>query len=275
MQLITETPTPHAAHVACWYCEDAHWIIDPSKVIGDKDRLMPCPACKWVDTHRMRILSQANDWTEAMARQTFERYDRSAPEVEDGYAAAHGFADAVILAWGKRRNVSAVNMPHDAPWAVTLYGPFGTGKTHLAAAIANAAVVPTLYCNAQNLWAYLGCIPNPDPAESYEGRIMAVMQVPLLLLDEIGGSISESGGAGAGVSEAAWGKRHRIMEFRYSRRMPTVLLDQRHPRFWGDPAVASRVTEDGNETIPHGQDDYRAKLQRTSNELSQLTMSHE
>jgi hypothetical protein len=212
----------------------------------------------------MQIVSLANDWTDGMRRMTFDQYDKSQPEVELGFDAAERFAEAVILAWGKRRNVSAIHMPHDAPWALTLYGAVGTGKTHLAAAVANAVGehgVPILYCYAGNLWPYLGCVVNPDPNESYEGRIMAVMQVPLLILDEIGGSIREGGDAG-GVTAASWDRRHRLIEFRYHRRLPTVFLDQRHPRFWNDPALSSRIAQDGNDTIPHGVEDYRNRGQR-------------
>lgn len=257
--------------VACWYCQDAHFVLNPDDPIGAR-RPIECPVCNWVNEHRMQIVSLANDWTKGMDLYTFAEYDKTEPEVADGYDAAVAFADAVILAWGKRRS-AVVTMPHDAPWALTLFGTFGTGKTHLGAAIANAvrpSGVQSLYCDAKNLWPYLGCIQNPSKDESYEGRLMAVMQVPLLILDEAGGSVRQDGDA-SGVSEASWDRRRRLIAFRYSRRLPTVFLDQRHPRFWNDPASADRIVQDGNEIVPHGEVSYRNKQQREADALAAQT----
>ncbi len=103
-------------------------------------------------------------------------------------------------------------------WLI-LTGGYGCGKTHLAAAIANARIEagePVLFVTAPDLLDHLRAAFNPAVAqsESYDARFREVRDTPLLILDDLGIE-----------SPTPWAveKLYQILNHRYNARLPTVI----------------------------------------------------
>jgi DNA replication protein DnaC len=97
-------------------------------------------------------------------------------------------------------------------------GPYGCGKTHLAAAIANAQIEKgrrVLFVTAPDLLDHLrSSFGMNDEEESFSARFEEVRSVPLLVLDDLGIE-----------SPTAWAteKLYQVLNHRYNTRLPTVI----------------------------------------------------
>lgn len=97
-----------------------------------------------------------------------------------------------------------------------LQGGYGCGKTHLAAAIANATVergVPTLYLTVPDLLDWLRASYRDEQVD-FETRFGEIREVSLLVLDDFGTQ-----------SATPWAqeKLFQILNYRYVNRLPTVV----------------------------------------------------
>lgn len=136
---------------------------------------------------------------------------------------------------------------------LTLFGAYGVGKTHLAAAIANEvlgrreqvhfAVVPDLL---DHLRATFG----PQSTVGYDERFEQVRTVPLLILDDLGAE-----------SATAWAreKLYQLLNYRYNYRLATVLTTNVKPEAL-DPRIYSRLCDPAcGSTISIVASDYRQR----------------
>lgn len=141
-------------------------------------------------------------------------------------------------------------------------GGFGSGKTHLAAAIANFAVgvgLPTIFITVPDLLDTLRYSFSGSD-ESFEERFEEIRQAPLLILDDFGTQ-----------NATAWAqeKLFQILNHRYANRLPLVVttnlsLDQIEGRVrsrLSDPQLVTRLRI----TAP----DYR----RPTDDTTQNTLS--
>lgn len=102
-------------------------------------------------------------------------------------------------------------------WLV-LTGGYGSGKTHLAAAIANARRAMgdhnVLFIVVSDLLDHLRATYAPDSHVSYDTRLDQVRNAPLLILDDLGTH-----------SATPWAqeKLYQIFNYRYNARLPTVI----------------------------------------------------
>jgi len=123
-----------------------------------------------------------------------------------------------------------------------LHGPYGCGKTHLAAAIANFAVsmgVPTLFLTVPDLLDTLR-FSYSDPSATFEQRFEEVRRVRLLVLDDFGTQ---------NATPWAQEKLFQIVNYRYINRLPLVVttnlaLAEIEPRIRSrlqDPRLVERV----------------------------------
>ena len=128
----------------------------------------------------------------------------------------------------------------------TLQGASGTGKTHLAAAIANRCMqrgTPAFFAQVPDLLDHLRASFSPESELSYDLLFEQVKEVSLLVLDDLGAHTS-----------TAWAeeKLFQVLNHRYVNNTPTVIttnlaLDQMDPRLQSrltDPR-ASRVMDLG------------------------------
>ncbi len=126
------------------------------------------------------------------------------------------------LAPEERQNLERVAAAcHDyanAPqgWLVLL-GNYGSGKTHLAAAIANAQQergAQVMMVTVPDLLDYLRVTFSPNSNANFDRRFQTVRSIPLLVLDDLGTE-----------SATAWAKEKlfQLLNHRYVANLPTVI----------------------------------------------------
>jgi DNA replication protein DnaC len=96
-------------------------------------------------------------------------------------------------------------------------GTYGSGKTHLAAAIANLRAGlgdPPLFVMVPDLLDHLRAAFSPNAGTSYDRRFDEVRTAPLLVLDDLGSQ-----------SATPWAKEklHQLLNYRYNAELPTVI----------------------------------------------------
>ena len=101
-------------------------------------------------------------------------------------------------------------------WLV-LTGPYGSGKTHLAAAIANSLTDkgnPPLFIMVPDLLDHLRATFDPLSKVSYDHRFDQIRTSRLLVLDDLGAQ-----------STSPWAKEklHQLFNYRYNAELPTVI----------------------------------------------------
>jgi DNA replication protein DnaC len=147
-----------------------------------------------------------------------------------------------------------------------LQGPYGCGKTHLAAAIANYAVemgVPTLFLTVPDLLDMLRFSFDSEDT-TFEGRFNEIRNASLLVLDDFGTQ-----------NATGWAqeKLFQIINYRYINKLPLVIttnlnLDDIEARFRSRLSDRELVTD-----VRINAPDYRRPLDDTGHpELSSLDL---
>jgi DNA replication protein DnaC len=146
-----------------------------------------------------------------------------------------------------------------------LEGGYGCGKTHLAAAIANATVgrgIPTLFITVPDLLDSLRFAYN-DPETSFETRFEEIREADLLVLDDFGTQ---------NATPWAQEKLFQILNYRYINKLPAVittnlLMDAIESR------IRSRLQDE--EFVKHIQitsPDYRRPKETSNPGISMLSL---
>ncbi|MBN2256601.1 MAG: ATP-binding protein, partial [Anaerolineaceae bacterium] len=198
------------------------------KAIGDPN----CPICKWIGfisqdlpvghpdfgkvqvcecrkdqvtaSFRSRLYEMSNlDALKDLTFATFQSHGRDnysktqSDSVETAYITTRRYADN-LTGW------------------IFIWGGYGCGKTHLAAAIANAAVarnIPTLFLTVPDLLDSLRFTFDSEET-SFEERFDEIRNIPLLILDDFGTQ---------NMTSWALEKLFQIINYRYINRMPLVV----------------------------------------------------
>ncbi len=225
----------------------------------DFGKLLPCPRCRLPELRAQHSLTKRTLGNlRLLERFTFETFH---PE-------GHG------LSADRRRNLrqayerAMAYAAHPEGWLL-LRGGYGCGKTHLAAAVANAAAdqgEAVLFVTVPDLLDHLRAAFAPGSAERYDERFEQVRTTPLLVLDDLG---TEQ------ATPWALEKLFQLLNYRYLAQLPTVIttnydLDDLEPRLrsrLADPDLVDMVTI----LAP----DYRLSGAREQSELNDLGLYRE
>lgn len=157
--------------------------------------------------------------------------------------------DGIGLNPDKRKNLreafeTARRFARDAKGWLLLKGGYGSGKTHLAAGIANDRLArgePVLFVVVPDLLDHLRATFAPTSRATYDDRFEAIRATPFLILDDLGAQ-----------STTAWAqeKLFQLLNHRYNAQLATVItmnreLEEIEPRLrsrLGDATLCTIVT---------------------------------
>ena len=221
---------------SCSVCHDVGYlrvdlpVTDPS---FGKPIPCECRVREWDEQRRqdLRRISSLDPFKD----KTFESFNQRVVGVCEAYDVARSYA-AEPTGW------------------LVLRGSYGCGKTHLAAAIANAALASgehVFFSIVPDLLDHLRAAFAPSSELGYDELFERVREAGLLVLDDLG---AENGTAWA--SE----KLFQIINYRYNLRMPTVITTNNRLVSHMDERLASRLSDIGLvRTIAIDAQDYRRR----------------
>ncbi len=144
--------------------------------------------------------------------------------------------DADTLQGLKRALDMALEFARKPQGWLVFTGPYGCGKTHLAAAIANYQLEigrPPLFVVVPDLMDYLRAAFGPNSTVSLDRRFEDIRNASLLILDDLGSQ-----------APTPWVKEklYQLLNYRYNLKLPTVLTT---PKFREemDPRILSRLED--------------------------------
>ncbi|MBC8077889.1 MAG: ATP-binding protein, partial [Chloroflexales bacterium] len=184
----------------CGRCEDGGYYVIPVPV-GHPEfgRLHRCACVAGQrQLHARAARSTRLSGLGAYVDKTFAAFDGDVPGVQRVLAIAEAYAETL------------------EGWLV-LWGAYGCGKTHLAAAVANAALARgrgTIFAAVPDLLDHLKATFAPSSSETYDERFELLRTVDLLVLDDLGTE-----------SATAWAreKLYQLINHRYVQRLPLVV----------------------------------------------------
>lgn len=223
---------------ACPRCRDAGYVVADAR-IGDADfgKLVPC-ACRLAAQQERAQLTQHTRATALLNRLqgdlgrlaacTFATFDCTSAitaHVTDFTGATSGPA----VPPGGALATCTIYAEQPGGW-LYVWGARGTGKTHLAAATAQAAAAagtPTLYASAPR---QLDFVKDGFRDRSANERLDALIGIDLLVLDDLGAEQP---------TEWAAATLFALLDERYRYDRPTVFTSNLHPDALGRTASAS------------------------------------
>ncbi len=210
----------------CQFCDGIGFVI-PDLQPGEHGfgRAVPC-VCKKAEldqrsNDRLYNMSQLG----ALSALRFETF------IPEGLNLSPGAALNLRMA-----HEHAMSFAENPEGWILLKGGYGSGKTHLAAAIANYRLdhkQPVLFVVTPDLLDHLRSTYQPNSLVTYDERFEQVRNAELLILDDFGAHNN---------SEWAQEKLFQIFNHRYNARLPTVITTNEDVETI-DKRIRSRLTD--------------------------------
>ena len=159
----------------------------------------------------------------------------------------------------EQRNSLTTAFDSSRAWAeapdgwLTLFGETGSGKTHLAIAIAETRLsqgLPVFFAFVPELMDYLRYTFQPNSGVAYDRVFDEVRNAPMLILDDLGVEYR---------SDWAYEKLYQIIVHRHNLRMPTVITTSMQVLDTTGPIVSRIRDELSGMLIRIDAPDYRVK----------------
>lgn len=184
-----------------------------------------------------RMMEQSGMGARFQSRR-FETYQRNTPEQEKAWKQAKRYAENFERMRPKKSRGRYEAPPEICRNGLFIAGSYGTGKTHLAAAIANQLIDGGTACICMTMIDMLERIRRTYQAAGSEADEAMILnqyeQVPLLIIDDIG---SEQ------PTEWAVSKIFAIINARYEGYMPTIITTN----YSGEELVRRMTPEGGDD----------------------------
>lgn len=221
--------------VRCPVCQDAGYLRGDFPVGHPMfGRLFPCE-CKQreMDERRTDELSRLSN-LDMFTHQTFEEFDDSIDGTSEAFEAAVAFAQDPGHRW------------------LFLYGPCGTGKTHLAVSIARFVReqhgMSVYFAVVPDLLDHLRATFDPASGAAYDDRFTTIKNAQLLVLDDLG---TEN------ATPWAREKLYQIVNHRYMEQLPTVITSNVDLRKVDDRIMSRILDHRLSRYVEMDAEDYR------------------
>ena len=252
--------SPSDAELPCPICGGTQWVSRDVPV-GHPDfgKLFPC-TCQQAQRARERVAGlRASRQLAQLAGMTFAAFE---PEGH-AFNAEQRRSLRNAFEWARRY------AEEPRGWLL-IQGSYGVGKTHLAAAIANACLErgqPVTFLNAPDLLDYLRAAYGPSVEETYDERFGELRDTPLLIIDDLGTQ---------NATPWAEEKLFQILNHRYIGRLATVITTNQSLDDI-DPRLSSRLADmDLVRKLPIDAPDFRrSAIDQGQSSLSSLVHYHD
>ncbi len=188
------------------------------------------------DYRRGGVAAESSDFNSLNlhAHMTFDsfdlRYDLPREERDD-------LREKVSAVMQFARDLTANDYPPEPRQAwLVIMGPYSSGKTHLAAAVANEFQMnggEAVFVTVPDLLDHLRAAFAPESHTSYDKRFAEIKSAQLLVLDDLG---TES------ATPWAREKLYQLFNYRYNTRLPTIITTS-HGLEELDPRLVSRMRD--------------------------------
>ncbi len=209
---------PPSGDGVCPICKGARYI-NPLLPSGEPDysRIIACVCTRGEIGKRRVSRLQSLSNLAGLGRLTFENLS---PDGRDSDPVSQSLFRAALAA--------ARQYAEDPQGWLVLIGPVGSGKTHLACAVANYRInkgYPAFYITAADLLDHLRATFSPASDTEYDELFEQIKDTPLLILDNLNYTVT-----------TAWAKNKldQLLEYRFNSRLPTLITSSAQPDEFND-----------------------------------------